>query len=116
MKTFLSIFLVVRQETLLNVHLDEYLQNTNVLVIRLKSDLSDEAVHELNERFSDILVKGNIEKSSALPEELQDETFTLPRLTLNFNQRDLGRLYEMIRAINRLGDPDCLETACPEQK
>ena len=88
----------------------------DLLVIRLQSDLSDEAVHELNERFSDILVKGNIEKSSALPQELQDETFTLPRLTLHFNQRDLGRMYEMIRAINRLGDPDCLKTACPEQK
>ena len=87
-----------------------------LLVIRLKSDLSDEAVHELNERFSDILVKGNIEKSSALPQELKDETSTLPRLTLHFNQRDLGRMYEMIRAINRLGDPDCLKTACPEQK
>ena len=87
-----------------------------LLVIRLKFDLSNEAVHELNERFSDILVKGKIEKSSALPQELQDDTFTLPRLTLHFNQRDLGRLYEMIRAINRLGDPYSLAVASPEQK
>ena len=87
-----------------------------LLVIRLQSDLSDEAVHELNERFSDILVKGKIEKSSALLQELHDETVALPRLTLHFNQRDLGRLYEMIRAINRLGNPYSLAIACPEQK
>ena len=95
-------------------HSSQYVNE--LLVIRLKSDLSDEAVHELNERFSDILVKGTIEKSSALPQELQDDTFTLPRLTLYFNQRDLGRMYEMIRAINRLGDPCSLASACPEQK
>jgi hypothetical protein len=59
-------------------------------------------------------VKGKIEKSTALPKELQDETFSLPRLTLHFNQRDLGRLYEMIRAINRLGDPNAI--GHPEQK
>jgi uncharacterized protein (TIGR00730 family) len=88
----------------------------DLLVIRLQSELSEEAVHELNERFSDILVKGKIEKSTALPRELQDETFGLPRLTLHFNQRDLGRLYEMIRAINRLGDPESVAIAHPEQK
>ncbi len=87
-----------------------------LLVIRLQSELSDEAVAELNERFSDILVKGKIEKSKALSKELQDETFLLPRLTLQFNQRDLGRLYEMIRAINRLGDPESVAIAHPEQK
>jgi uncharacterized protein (TIGR00730 family) len=86
----------------------------DLLVIRLQSALSDEAVHELNERFNDILVKGKIEKSPTLPKELHDETFNLPRLTLHFNQRDLGRLYEMIRAINRLGEPNAI--AHPEQK
>jgi uncharacterized protein (TIGR00730 family) len=86
-----------------------------LLVLRLRSVLSDEAMHELNERFSDILVKGKIERSTALPKELHDETFELPRLTLHFNQRDLGRLYELIRAINRLG---CGSIDCPhpEQK
>jgi hypothetical protein len=81
-------------------------------VIRLRSDLSEAAVAELNERFSDILVKGTIQRSRALPEEAGDETFDLPRLVLHFNQRDLGRLFDLIGAINRLGAP----AAHPELK
>lgn len=83
------------------------------LILRLKATLSDEAMAELNDRFSDILIKGTIDRSSALPEEANDETFALPRLVLHFNQRDLGRLYEMIRAINRLGT---VKFAHPERK
>jgi uncharacterized protein (TIGR00730 family) len=75
------------------------------LVIRLRSALPDIAIAELNERFNDILVKGQIQSSKALPEEAGDETFDLPRLVLHFNQRDLGRLFELIRAINHLGAP-----------
>ncbi len=86
------------------------------LVIRLRCDLSDAAVAELNERFSDILVKGTIRKSRALPEESRDETFDLPRLVLYFNQRDLGRLFEMIRAINQLGYPAPEVRQHPERK
>lgn len=73
------------------------------LVLRLKSKLSADAMLELNDRFGDILVKGAIEQTTALPQELQDETANLPRLVLHFNQRDLGRLYQLIWAINRLG-------------
>ncbi len=83
------------------------------LVLRLKAVLPDEAMAELNDRFSDILVKGTIDRTPALPQEHNDETFTLPRISLHFNQRDLGRLYEMIRAINRLGT---VEFAHPERK
>ncbi len=85
------------------------------LVIRLKSDLADADVEHLNVNFSDILVKGWIEKSQALPEEAQDETVGLPRLVLYFNQRDLGRLYQMIAAINDLGTPSSA-AAHPERK
>jgi len=86
------------------------------LVIRLKSDLSEADVEKLNDDFSDILVTGRIEKSQALPEEAQDETVGLPRLVLYFNQRDLGRLYQMIAAINQMGTPLPAETAHPERK
>jgi len=85
------------------------------LVIRLKSDLSDVEVEQLNANFSDILVKGRIEKSQALPQEAQDESVSLPRLILYFNQRDLGRLYQMIATINHLGTPSS-EAAHPERK
>ena len=75
------------------------------LVIRLKSGLSDAGMEQLNTDFSDILVKGRIERSQALPQEAQDETVELPRLVLCFNQRDLGRLYQLIATINELGTP-----------
>jgi hypothetical protein len=73
------------------------------LVIRLKSELSDADVEQLNENFSDIIVKGRIEKSKALPQELPDETVEFPRLVFYFNRRDSGRLYQLIATISEMG-------------
>lgn len=87
----------------------------SLLIIRLKSELMDKDIEKLNEEFSDILVKGRIERSKTLPQEAPDETIDLPRLALYFNQRDLGRLYQLIAAINRLGLP-FPSTKHPEQK
>ncbi|MBD2356876.1 LOG family protein [Tolypothrix sp. FACHB-123] len=86
------------------------------LVIRLTTDISETEVDKLNANFSDILVKGKIEKSQALSQEGQDETVGLPRLILYFNQRDLGRLYQMIAAINQMGVHTVEETGHPERK
>jgi hypothetical protein len=86
------------------------------LVIRLKSELSNAEVEELNDNFSDILISGRIEKSQALPQEAQDETINLPRLVLYFNQRDLGRLYQMIATLNQMGMPSEESAAHPERK
>ncbi|UKO96348.1 LOG family protein [Nostoc sp. UHCC 0870] len=86
------------------------------LVIRLMQELSDAEVEYLNDQFSDIIVKGRIEKSPTLPQENQDETFDLPRIVLYFNQRDLGRLYQMIAAINQMGMPASKEQLHPEKK
>jgi hypothetical protein len=61
-------------------------------------------------------VKGKIIKSQALPPENQDETEELPRLVLYFNQRDLGRLYQMIAVINQMGTPSVVEKPHPERK
>ncbi|MBW4574617.1 MAG: LOG family protein [Aphanothece sp. CMT-3BRIN-NPC111] len=83
-------------------------------VIRLKSELSDADVEQLSAEFSDILVKGRIEKSQALPQEAADETKALPRLVLYFNQRDFGRLYQLIAKINQLGTPS--PTAAPPER
>jgi uncharacterized protein (TIGR00730 family) len=85
------------------------------LVIRLNTELSDADVEYLNQNFSDLLVRGRIEKSGALPPELKSETAKLPRLVMHFNQRDLGRLYQMLRVINQLGRT-APETTHPEQK
>jgi uncharacterized protein (TIGR00730 family) len=86
------------------------------LVIRLMQELSDTEVEYLNDQFSDIIVKGKIEKSQALPQENQDETVDLPRIVLYFNQRDLGRLYQMIAVINQMGIVSSKEQLHPEKK
>jgi hypothetical protein len=88
----------------------------DILIIRLKTELSDAEVEQLNNDFSDILIKGRIEKSLALPQEAKDETVDLPRLVLYFNQRDLGRLYQMIATLNKMGTPSPETTAHPELK
>ncbi|MDX2214259.1 MAG: LOG family protein [Oculatellaceae cyanobacterium bins.114] len=85
------------------------------LVLRLNYELPDEKLEDLNQNFSDILITGRIEKSVALPQEQEHEIATLPRLVMHFNQRDLGRLYQMIRLINQLGVV-APEAAHPEQK
>ncbi|MDJ0689115.1 MAG: hypothetical protein QNJ41_11455 [Xenococcaceae cyanobacterium MO_188.B32] len=72
-------------------------------VMRLNSQLSDEIVEQLNQDFSDILSQGKIVKSSALPAEKNDATVNLPRLVFYFNQKSLGRLYQLIEQINQLG-------------
>lgn len=72
-------------------------------VMRLKCELTDATVEELNADFSDILLSGKITKSAALPAEQGDDTAKLPRLVLHFNRRDFGRLYQLIHRINQLG-------------
>ena len=87
-----------------------------LFVMRLKLELSDAAVEQLNAEFSDILSEGKIGKSTALPEELRDlETVNLPRLAFYFNQKNLGRLYQLIARVNQLGLP-CTVTEHPELK
>jgi len=84
-------------------------------VLRLKCELSDATVAELNADFSDILLSGAITKSAALPAEQGDETEKLPRLVLHFNRRDFGRLYQLIHRINQFG-PIASESVHPEQR
>ena len=73
----------------------------DLLVIRLHLEITDEHLTRLNENFSDILIKGKIERSQALPIEANEiHVINLPRLIMHFNQHDFGRLYELIAAIN----------------
>ena len=85
------------------------------LVIRLNSELTDLEVEQLNQDFGDILLRGRIEKTGPLPPEIGSETAHLPRIALYFNQRNLGRLYQMLRAISQLR-LDTAATQHPEQK
>lgn len=84
-------------------------------VMRLKSELSDADVEQLNAEFSDIIVKGQIEKSKALPAELPDETADLPRLIFYFNRKDSGRLYQLIARISQMAAASPATTH-PERK
>ncbi len=86
-----------------------------LFIMRLKAELTDEDVEFLNHSFKDILVTDRIEKTQALPEEAADETVGMPRLKFHYNQRDTGRLYQLIAEVNRLGVKS-LGEAHPEQK
>ena len=72
------------------------------LVIRLTSDIGLHAVEELKKRFSDIMQpSGCMYLSGPLPEEADEpEIAHLPRLVLNFNRKDFGKLRKLIDAIN----------------
>jgi hypothetical protein len=72
------------------------------LVIRLTSPLSTDNCRKLKEKFHDILLPGGeIEPSGALAPEIEDADIVhLPRLVIDFNRRDFGRLKSLIDAIN----------------
>jgi uncharacterized protein (TIGR00730 family) len=71
-------------------------------VLRLNRPLSPEVLQSINHDFRDILTEGRIESTSALREELeQGEYPNLPRMVMKFNLRDYGRLFELIRIINK---------------
>ena len=72
------------------------------LVIRLNSPISPENVKLLNNHYSDILTPGGtFILTKALPEEHNEPTIThLPRLVIDFNREDFGRLRQLIDRIN----------------
>jgi uncharacterized protein (TIGR00730 family) len=70
-------------------------------VIRTNCPLSDSLMEKLNTEFTDIIVQGIIKKTSALPEEKDDFTVDLPRIVFYFNQKNWGRLYQMLAIINQ---------------
>lgn len=72
------------------------------LVLRLQHRLSDKMMQRLNDGFSDILVAGRFEQTEALLEEANETHIaTLPRLRFRFDRRNLGRLRQLIDAINQ---------------
>jgi uncharacterized protein (TIGR00730 family) len=72
------------------------------LVFRLTSQISAENIKKLKANFHDILVPhGTIAPSAALLEEVEDDDVVhLPRLVIDFNRQDFGRLRYLIDAIN----------------
>jgi len=77
----------------------------NRLVIRLQKELSDESVAALGEEFTDLVKRGTIEKTKALPDEQNEpDLWHQPRIKFAYNRQSPSRLIEMIHRINELGD------------
>ena len=76
---------------------------SGLTVIRLNKKISKKALEHINRNFDDILVDGEIAVSPPTEKEIEEgEYLDLPRLIMNFNMRDYGRLCEMIHAINHV--------------
>jgi uncharacterized protein (TIGR00730 family) len=72
------------------------------LYLRLHREPSDQFVEELNDQFADILEGGRIEKCPSHPLEKDDSHLShLPRLSMKFNRRDIGRLRQLVDLLNR---------------
>jgi uncharacterized protein (TIGR00730 family) len=74
----------------------------NQVVIRLTSDIDLQSVRELKDLFSDILSPGgDICLSGPLPAESDEpEIANWPRLVMDFNRKNFGRLRSLIDTIN----------------
>ena len=72
------------------------------LVIRLTSSIEQQKINKLKSRFSDILTPGGgLSLSGPLPIESDEpEIAHLPRLIVDFDRKDFGRLRNLIDAIN----------------
>jgi len=70
-------------------------------VIRLNHPLSDQALVDLNNNFTDILRTGEIVQRTAVPkEDAELETLDLPRLIFTSVRSKFGRFRQLIDAIN----------------
>ncbi len=71
------------------------------LVLRLLTPLSDEKLAGLNAEFADIVAKGAIRQTAALPAEAGEPLLAeLPRLVLRFDRSSHGRLRQLIDRVN----------------
>ena len=81
-------------------HSLRYVKNKTVL--RLNTAPSKDLLTKLNQEFEDIVIKGKIEASGPLKEELINQEYPdLPRLTFHFDKKSFGRLNQMISRINQ---------------
>lgn len=75
---------------------------SGLAVLRLNRKISEKTLRLINKKFKDILISGEIKVAPPTEKEVQEKEFLdLPRLVMNFNMRDYGRLCEMIHVINK---------------
>lgn len=73
------------------------------LVLRLRRAPSEAEIASLNVQFAEMLAEGHIESSQPLAPEIADrDQLDLPRLTLVPRPHSIGKLHQLIRAINAL--------------
>lgn len=83
-----------------NYHSMRYVRNK--LVLRVKQAPDERFLSEIQNAFGDILADGVFRVTGPLPEEREErELVHLARLVFRFNRRNLGRLRELIDALNR---------------
>lgn len=73
-----------------------------LLVIRMTRSLAKKEVDRLKKDYAELLVPGgDIQSTGPLEEELNEpELADLPRLVMDFNKREFGRLRQLVDAIN----------------
>lgn len=81
-------------------HSSRYVDGT--LVIRLNQQISDAQIATLQEEFHELLKEGgSIRACAAFDQELDEpDLWDLPRLAVDFNRRNHGYLFALIRRIN----------------
>ncbi len=76
------------------------------LRMRIARRISDEDLGRLNAEFGDLCASGGIEQTGAHEAERDEpELADFPRLSFRFNQRDCGRLRQLIDAVNLCSPP-----------
>lgn len=82
-----------------NYHSQRYVDGD--LVVRVRHEPDDELIERLNDRFSDLVVRGRIERCAASKSEIADnDVVELPRLRLRFDRSSHARLRQMIDVLN----------------
>lgn len=71
------------------------------LILRLRREITDTELADLNRHFADIVVAGAIERVDASPSELDDgDEVDLPRIALQFDRMSFARLRLLIDQLN----------------
>lgn len=73
------------------------------MVLRMSTPLSTDDVKKLKKEYADLLTPGgDMHLSGPLDDEMDEpELADLPRLVVDFNKRDFGRLRQLVDAINQ---------------
>jgi hypothetical protein len=86
-----------------NYHSSRYVRDA--LVIRVREAPDPDELAQLNAQFADLLVEGEIEVRGALPEE-GGEADPFPRVLLRLDRKRMGRLRQLIDALNAVAEPE----------